>query len=132
MSNYLMNFKGIGDGKGVLVSLEAFKNVPFEIKRVYYLVDLNADHPRGFHAHKNLKQIVFCLNGSCDFILDNGTDRETIRLDNPYQGIFIESLVWREMHNFSAGCVIMVVASELYDEGDYIRDYSQFKKAVLL
>lgn len=130
MGPNLVNLKGIGDGRGVLVSLEALKNVPFEIKRVYYLTNLKPDHPRGFHAHKNLKQLVVCVHGSCDFIVDDGMTRETIRLADPTQGIIVESMIWREMHNFSKDCVLMVLASEYYSEEDYIRDYEQFKKHI--
>jgi len=128
MNTELIDLNGIGDGRGMLVSLEALKNVPFEIKRVYYLTQLKSDHPRGFHAHKNLKQLVVCLNGSCDFILDDGQTKNTVHLNDPTKGLIIESMIWREMHNFSKDCVIMVLASEYYDESDYIRNYEDFKK----
>jgi dTDP-4-dehydrorhamnose 3,5-epimerase-like enzyme len=128
MNTELINLNGIADGRGILVSLEAFKNVPFDIKRVYYLTQLKPDHPRGFHAHKNLKQLVICLNGSCDFILDDGTLRKTVHLNDSTKGLVIESMIWREMHNFSKDCIIMVLASQYYDESDYIRDYGTFKK----
>lgn len=132
MKTDLIDLGGIGDGRGVLVSLEGLKNVPFEIKRVYYLTQLHPDHPRGFHAHKNLKQLVVCLNGSCDFILDDGRDKKRVHLNDPTKGLLIESMVWREMHNFSNACVIMVLASEQYDENDYIRNYEDFKQVVNL
>lgn len=128
MNTELINLNGIADGRGILVSLEAFKNVPFEIKRVYYLTQLKPDYPRGFHAHKNLKQLVICLNGSCDFILDDGTMRKTVHLNDSTKGLIIESIMWREMHNFSKDCIIMVLANQYYDESDYIRDYETFKK----
>lgn len=131
MNTELINLNGIGDGRGVLVSLEALKNVPFEIKRVYYLTQLKPDHPRGFHAHKNLKQLIVCLNGSCDFIMDDGKKRKTVHLDDSTKGLVIESMIWREMHNFSKDCVIMVLASHYYDESDYIRDYETFKKGAV-
>lgn len=128
MNTELINLNGIGDGRGVLVSLEGMKNVPFEIKRVYYLTQLKSDHPRGFHAHKKLIQLIICLNGSCDFILDDGKSRKTVHLNDATKGLVVKSMIWREMHNFSKDCVIMVLASELYDEGDYIRNYEEFKK----
>lgn len=131
MNTELINLNAIGDGRGVLVSLEGMKNVPFEIKRVYYLTQLKSDHPRGFHAHKNLKQLIVCLNGSCDFILDDGHERKTVHLDDATMGLIVENMVWREMHNFSKDCVIMVLASQLYDENDYIRDYETFKKGAM-
>src|SRR3989344_6221657 len=107
MKNVQIDFKGISDGRGLLVSLEANKNVPFEIKRVYYLTKLQYNFPRGFHAHKNLKQIIVCVHGSCDFILDNGNEKLQITLNDPTKGLYVESMIWREMHNFSNDCVIM-------------------------
>jgi len=130
MNKELLDFKGHTDGRGLLVSLEGQKNIPFEIKRVYYLTDLKQDHPRGFHAHKNLKQVVVCVSGSCDFILDDGQNRELVHLSSPLKGLVIENNVWREMRNFSENCVIMVLASEYYDESDYIRNYDDFKRLV--
>lgn len=128
MNDKLVEFEGHTDGRGLLVSLESLKNVPFEIKRIYYLTDLSSSHPRGFHAHKNLKQLVVCVSGSCDFTLDDGHTRKTIHLSSPLQGLIIEHNTWREMHNFSQNCVIMVLASEYYDESDYIRNYDEFKR----
>lgn len=130
MSKYLLCLNTIGDQRGQLIALEAMKNVPFAIQRVYYLYDLKPDHPRGFHAHKNLKQVVVCMSGSCDFILDDGKSRETVRLDHPSKGLLVENFIWREMHNFSPDCVVMVLASELYDEDDYIRNYDDFLSTV--
>ncbi|WPU65824.1 sugar 3,4-ketoisomerase [Peredibacter starrii] len=127
MKNYSVDLKGISDNRGLLVSLESFKNVPFEIKRVYYLCKLDSQAPRGFHAHKNLKQLVVCVSGSCDFLLDDGKEKIQITLNDPTKALFIESMIWREMHNFSKDCVVMVLASEHYDETDYIRDYEVFK-----
>jgi dTDP-4-dehydrorhamnose 3,5-epimerase-like enzyme len=130
MTSTIAEFKGITDGRGVLVSLEGGKNVPFEIKRVYYLYDLKKAVPRGFHAHRKLKQLVVCVSGSCDFVVDDGQQRVTHRLERPTQGILVDHLVWREMREFSDDCVLMVLASEHYDEDDYIRDYDTFKRAL--
>lgn len=124
----LIKLHSHSDGRGNLISLESLKNVPFDIKRVYYLFNLNPSHPRGFHAHKNLHQMVVCVSGSCDFILDNGFERESVHLSSPDQGLIIENFIWREMENFSQDCVIMVLASEYYDESDYIRNYDDFKR----
>lgn len=124
----LLNFRGHTDGRGVLFSLEEEKNIPFQIKRVYYLTDLQPNHPRGFHAHKNLEQVAICVSGSCVFTLDNGLSRISVELNSPGQGLHIKGLIWREMKDFSNGCVIMVLANEYYDESDYIRDYSEFKR----
>lgn len=120
-----INFNCITDQRGSLISLEAMRNVPFEIKRVYYIFDLN-EEPRGFHAHKELKQVFVCLNGSCSIKLDNGTETTVFNLKNPREGIFIDNMTWREMFNFSKDCVCMVLASDYYNENDYIRDYKEF------
>lgn len=128
MNIELFDLNGKIDSRGTLVALESFKNVPFDIKRVYYLTKLKSDLPRGFHAHKALKQLVVCISGSCDFIVDDGKERKTIHLSDPTKGLIVESMVWREMHNFSSDCVLLVLASEYYSDEDYIKDYEQFKK----
>lgn len=125
----IVNFKVIGDERGNLISLEENKNIPFDIKRVYYMYGLNKE-PRGFHAHKNLQQVFIVMNGSCKLILDDGTKRDELVLNSPSQGLLIGNLIWHEMCDFSADCVIMVLASDYYDESDYIRNYEDFKKAV--
>jgi len=125
-----VSFDTIGDGRGQLVALEAHKNIPFEIKRVYYMTKMKPMVPRGFHAHRQLRQVAICLAGHCRFILDDGNGREEIWLDSPGKGLVIGNMIWREMHDFSQDCVLMVLASEYYDESDYIRNYDEFKKAV--
>lgn len=119
-----------GDERGHLVSLEETKNIPFQIKRVYYMYDTKPDTRRGYHAHLKLKQLVVAVKGSCRFVLDNAKERVEIVLDNPAQGLIIESLVWREMYDFSEDCVLMVLADSLYDESDYIRNYDEFSSLV--
>jgi len=104
--------------------------VPFEIKRVYYIYDTQAGVARGFHAHKALKQVAVCVSGSCRFLLDDGANKEEVVLNSPTQGLLIEHMVWREMYDFSEDCVLMVLASEHYDEADYIRDYDAFSSIV--
>ena len=126
----LINFKTLGDERGSLIAIEQGHNAPFEIKRGYYIFDTKDGVERGFHAHINLKQICIAVKGSCNFVLDDGRKREEIKLDNPNQGLFIEGLIWREMKDFSSDCVLVVLASEHYDESDYIRDYKIFKKEV--
>ena len=123
----LIQFQSHGDERGSLVSLEKNKNIPFDIKRVYYLFNTKDQVRRGYHAHKKLKQLAIVLNGSCRFLLDDGTEKIELLLDNPAQGLFIESFIWREMFDFSDDCVLMVLADSLYDEDDYIRDYNTFK-----
>ena len=121
-----LNFKSLGDHRGSLVALEGGKSVPFDIKRIYYIFDTKEDVSRGFHAHKNLKQVAVCVTGSCRFVLDNGKIKEEIILDDSTKGLLITGLVWREIYDFSSNCVLMVLASEHYDESDYIRDYDSF------
>lgn len=113
------------DERGGLVAIESELNIPFAIRRLYYIFDTN-HQARGFHAHFNLKQVAICVKGSCRFVLDNAAERQEIILDRPTQGLLIEGLVWREMHDFSEDCVLLVLASEHYDEADYIRSYEQF------
>lgn len=115
-----------GDSRGILIALEQMKNVPFEIKRVYYMYNTVQGVRRGFHAHKQLKQILICVNGSCKILLDDGNEKAEVCLDEPNKGLLIESYIWREMFDFSEDAVLMVLASELYDEEDYIRDYNKF------
>jgi dTDP-4-dehydrorhamnose 3,5-epimerase-like enzyme len=125
-----VSFKSLGDERGSLVALEANRTVPFEIKRVYYIFYTRKGVSRGFHAHRRLRQLAVCVTGSCRFVLDDGESREEIVLDNSTTGLLINEMVWREMHDFSTDCVLMVLASEYYDESDYIRDYQEFLNAV--
>lgn len=124
------HFPPLGDVRGSLVALEAEKTVPFEIKRVYYIFGTQEGVARGFHAHRNLKQVAVCVTGKCRMILDDGKTCEEAWLDSPTKGLLIGDLVWREMHDFSDDCVLLVLASEHYDEADYIRDYQEFVRLV--
>lgn len=123
-------FQQHGDDRGQLVALEEMKDIPFKIKRVYYMYDTGVGVRRGFHAHKNLKQILICIHGSCKIFLDNGIEKKVVSLEKPYEGLFIDNNMWREMYDFSPDAVLMVLASEHYDEVDYIRDYDEFIKIV--
>jgi dTDP-4-dehydrorhamnose 3,5-epimerase-like enzyme len=122
----LIPLQAHGDERGSLVALEEGKNIPFEIKRVYYMFKTKEGVRRGFHAHKKLKQVAIAVRGSCRFVLDDGVERIDVRLDNPAQGLVIESFMWREMCDFSDDCVLMVLADQLYDEADYVRSYDEF------
>ena len=123
----LLHFHVKGDRRGSLVALEKKgDSFPFDIKRVYYIWGTEAHVTRGNHAHKTLEQVIVCLSGSCDFILDDGKHRETIHLNNPAEGLYIKHNIWREFTNFSKDCVVMVLASDYCDESDYIRDYAEF------
>ena len=122
-----IEFEIKGDNRGNLIALEEFRNIPFEIKRVYYIFGTKKGVRRGFHAHKNLQQVAICVSGSCKFLLDNGKERvEDIVLDSPSKGLFIDKMIWREMYDFSEDCILLVLASDYYDERDYIRNYSEF------
>ena len=121
-----------GDDRGNLIALEEMSDiVPFEIKRVYYSFDTQPGSVRGNHAHKNLRQFVICLSGACTFVCEmpDGTRTEHV-LDWPNKGLLVEGMVWREIKNFSKDCVMIVLASEHYNEADYIRNYQDFLKAV--
>lgn len=123
-------FEQHGDERGQLVALEEFKDIPFEVKRVYYIYDTLKNVTRGYHAHKNLKQILICIHGSCKIRLDNGKEKEIVQLDKPYEGLYVDNNMWREMYDFSEDAVLLVLASELYDEKDYIRNYDEFLKFI--
>lgn len=119
-------FQPHGDDRGQLVALEEFKDIPFRIKRVYYMYDTGEGVVRGHHAHKSLQQILICIHGSCKIRLDNGRETKVVPLEKPYEGLYVSNIMWREMFDFSPDAVLMVLASELYDEADYIRDYDEF------
>lgn len=130
MNYKLVDLQVFGDSRGSLVSLEGNHNVPFDIKRVYYIYDTKPGQDRGKHAHKHLEQIIVCLNGSCHFVLDDGNSKEVVELSNPAQALYIGKNMWREMKHFSHGCVLMILASEYYDEKEYIREYDDFIKRI--
>ncbi len=119
-----------GDDRGQLVAIEQMKDLPFEIKRVYYIYDTLVDVVRGHHAHKCLKQILICVHGSCKIHLDDGHETAEVLLDKPNEGLYIENDMWREMYDFTPDAVLLVLASEYYDESDYIRNYDEFRKFV--
>lgn len=119
-------FQQHGDDRGQLVALEEYKDIPFEIKRVYYMYDTGEGVRRGFHAHKNLEQILICIHGSCKILLDNGSEKKIVSLEKPYEGLYIANNMWREMYDFSPDAVLMALASDYYKEEDYIRDYDDF------
>lgn len=119
-------FQQHGDERGQLVALEEMKDIPFQIKRVYYMYDTGEGVHRGYHAHKSLEQILICIHGSCKILLDDGNEKEVVTLDKPYEGLYVSNVMWREMYDFSSDAVLMVLASEYYDEADYIRNYEDF------
>ena len=126
----MYDFQQHGDKRGMLVALEEMNDIPFEVKRVYYMYDTVAGVRRGYHAHKALQQILIAIHGSCKIHLDDGTDTAEVVLDKPYEGLYLSNNVWREMYDFSDDAVLMVLASEYYDENDYIRNYHDFLEFV--
>ncbi len=115
---------------GILSFFESQKDIPFDIKRIYYITNVKKNDIRGHHAHKQLKQLLFCPYGEIEIMLDNGYKKENILLDNPSKGLIIESGIWREMEWLIDNSVLCVAASEYYDENDYIRNYDEFKRLV--
>ena len=126
MKSNLVKLRTVGDERGLLTFLEEGEEISFPVKRVYYLTKTSEGVSRGFHAHKELDQIAICVAGRCDMLLDDGLRRETFSLSSPDVGLRIGRATWREMHNFSSDCVLLVLASELYDEKDYLRNYDDF------
>ena len=121
----------VHDQRGNLSVVEGGDLVPFDIKRLYYLYDVPGGATRGGHAHKTLRQLLIAASGSFDVVLDNGKTRQKFSLNRSYKGLYIPTMIWREIENFSSGAVCMVLASEHYDESDYIYDYNEFLKEAL-
>ena len=123
-----INLKQIDDSHdGTLSIAEAEDQIPFKIKRVYYIYDFKiSKSKRGYHAHKELQQVIFALSGHFTLTLDDGTKKEKITLNDPNKGVLIDKCVWHTMKKFSKDCIIIVFASDLYNEDDYIRDYKEF------
>jgi dTDP-4-dehydrorhamnose 3,5-epimerase-like enzyme len=124
----IINFPKVTDYRGNLSFIEENKQIPFKIKRVYYLYDVPSGATRGGHAHKALHQVVISLSGSFDVILDDGYRRRSFFLNRPHYGLYIPPKVWRELENFSSNSVALSLVSQVYDESDYVRDYDDFKR----
>ena len=127
MIGKIIDLSKITDPRGNLTVAEQYKDIPFEIKRVYWTYDVPGE-TRGGHAHKKLYQLIVATSGSFTVILDNGKEKETFLLNHPWQGLLIEPGIWRELEDFSSGAVCLVLASDLFDIDDYIYDYDEFKK----
>ena len=126
MITTLEEFKVLGDHRGQLIALEAKREVPFDVKRVFYIYGTQDGVPRGNHSHYKTKQFLVAVNGNCKVTLDNGKEKETFDLNKPNLGLFQDALIWGTMHDFSSDCVLMVLADEYYDASDYITKYDKF------
>jgi hypothetical protein len=124
----IKNHKILGDDRGLLVAIESNIDIPFEIKRVFYIYGTKANVPRGQHSHYRTKQYLIAVSGSCQVTLDYGSIKETYLLDQPHIGLFQDAMVWGTMHDFSPDCVLLVFANEHYNDADYIRSYDDFKR----
>ncbi len=125
----LIDLPKIADPRGNLTFIEGGNHVPFDISRVYYLYDVPGGSERGGHAHKGLQQLIIAMSGSFDVVLDDGTAKRRFHLNRSYYGLYVCPMIWRELDNFSSGSVCLVLASNIYEESDYYRDYSDFTNA---
>lgn len=124
----IIELRKISDPRGNLTPIEGGQDLPFDVKRVYYLYDVPSGQSRGGHAHKALQQLIIAANGSFTLTLDDGQNKKSVTLNRPYQGLLIVPGIWRVLDDFSSGAVLLCLASEHYDEADYIRNYREFKK----
>ena len=124
----IIQFQQHGDARGNLVAAELGKELPFPVRRVYYIYGVKGAQRRGFHAHKALNQVLIAIAGSCKILLDNGKEQTVVPLTKPTEGLFIGEDTWREMFDFSEDAVLVSLASAEYDESDYIRDHGAFLK----
>jgi WxcM-like, C-terminal. len=124
----VIDLRKIHDPRGNLTPIEGGQDLPFDIKRIYYLYDVPSGESRGAHAHKALQQLVIAANGSFTITLDDGLNKKAFTLNRPYQGLYVVPGIWRDLDDFSSGAVLLCLASEHYDAADYIRDYDEFLK----
>ena len=125
----ILTFDIKGDPLGYLIAFESNKNVPFEIKRTYYIYDIAVSDVRGKHAHKKLRQVLICARGKCTLLFDDNREKQKVELDRPNQGVVIDPMVWHEIYDFSPDCLLIGLASDFYDESDYLRNEGEFRRA---
>lgn len=118
------------DHRGNMTFIEGSRHIPFDIKRVFYLYDVPGGAERAGHAHKDLEQFLIGVSGSLDVVIDNGSKRKRVHLNRSYYGLYLTSMIWRELENFSSGSVCLSLASKYYDQNNYYRDYKEFKSIV--
>ncbi|MCX2717885.1 FdtA/QdtA family cupin domain-containing protein [Helicobacter sp. MIT 21-1697] len=131
MKYELIDFVDFSDEKGSLVACEYQKNCPFEIKRVFYIFDVNPNAVRGRHANKDSEFLFVALNGSCKVKIDDGKSQEILTLNNPKQGLYVGKMLWKEMFDFSKGCVLLVISNAPYNKDEYINDYMMYAYKVM-
>ena len=128
--NKIIDLPKIIDPRGNLTVAEGLRNIPFDVKRVYWVYDVPGGESRGGHSHKECKEFIIAVSGSFHVTLDDGTSRKTYLLNHPYQGLYVDTDTWRTLDDFSSGAVCLVLASEFYEESDYIREYDEFLRYV--
>ncbi|NLN87109.1 MAG: WxcM-like domain-containing protein [Syntrophomonadaceae bacterium] len=122
------DFEVRGDERGSLIAIEEQRDIPFPIRRLYYIYGTQPGVIRGLHAHRQLQQVMVCLYGSCKLQLDDGRDQMVFAMESNARGVLIDRMVWHQMYDFSPDSVLLVLADDYYDEGDYIRDYQEFEQ----
>ena len=128
MNTAMLSFKCNIDNYGSLVPVEAGRDIPFDIKRIYYIYDVQQGMRRGYHSHLDLQQALVCVHGSVKILVKTPFEEENILLDDPTRALYIGPMVWREMYDFSPDAVLLVLASKHYDVNDYIRDYARYER----
>jgi hypothetical protein len=124
----IIHLRRIHNRAGNITPVENSVHIPFDVKRVYYLYDIPGGESRAAHGHKQLEQFIVAASGSFDITIDDGINKKTIQLNRPNFGLHIQPGIWRDISNFSSGAICLVLASMLYSEADYLRDYQEFKK----
>ncbi len=130
MNYQILDLKAYGDERGKLISFQKGVNVPFDVRRIFYIFDTKTGVARGCHANRQSQFLLIPINGSCKVKVDDGKHQEDIVLNNPHQGLYLNKMVWKEMYDFSYNAILLVLANTLYDEKEYIRNYDEFLKEV--